>query len=287
MRILIVGGAGMLGHRLLMHLSERHDVRVTLRREIGAHGGHGIFRSSNAYERVDACSDERLRQIVEAFRPEAIVNAVGIVKQLSMATESIPSIEINSLLPHRLARIARVSGARLVHFSTDCVFSGRRGHYSEEDRPDPEDLYGHTKLLGEVADTHALTLRVSLIGHELERHTSLLDWFLAQKGTVKGFRKAIFSGFTTIEMARIVEMLLTTHPDAHGVWHVSSAPIDKFRLLNLIKKHYAVDTEIMPDDEFRCDRSLDSTRFRERFAYEPPSWESMIAEMSAFRSATR
>ena len=281
MRILIVGGAGMLGHRLLRHLSARHEVKVTLRREIAGHAGQGLFGATNAYGGVDACSTRRLQEITDVFRPEAIVNAVGIVKQLSIAKESIPSIEINSLLPHKLAQVARDAGARLVHFSTDCVFSGRRGNYSEEDRPDPEDLYGHTKLLGEVADTHALTLRVSLIGHELERHTSLVDWFLGQEGRVKGFRNAIFSGFTTIEMARIVEMLLVKHPDAHGLWHVSSAPIDKFSLLNLIKKHYAVETEIMPDDEFRCDRSLDSTRFRQRFAYEPPSWESMIAEMRA------
>ena len=287
MRILIVGGAGMLGHRLLMHFRGRHDARVTLRRDVASYARHGLFDASNAYGNVDACSPDDVQKVVEAFRPEAIVNAVGIVKQIQAAKESIPSIEVNSLLPHRLAQVAREAGARFVHFSTDCVFSGRRGGYSESDRPDPEDLYGHTKLLGEVADDHAITLRVSLIGHELERYTSLVEWFLAQKARVQGYRHAIFSGFTTIEMARIVAMLLTTQPHAHGVWHVSSAPIDKYSLLKLIRKHYGLDTEIVPEEAFRCDRSLDSTRFRERFDYHPPSWDAMIAEMSEHRSAGR
>ena len=279
MRILILGGAGMLGHRLFIHLSASHEVRVTLRQKIEHYRPYGLFSASNAYGAVKAEEDERLRQIIGEFRPEVIVNCIGIVKQLASASEAIPSIQVNSLLPHRLAMLARASGSRLVHFSTDCVFSGRKGNYAESDTPDPEDLYGRTKLLGEVADTDCVTLRTSLIGRELERGTSLVEWFLSQKGRVRGYRNAIFSGFTTIELARIVEMLVASHPQAQGVWHVSSEPIDKYSLLTLIRKHYGVNTEIVPDDEFRCDRSLDSSRFRQAFGYRPPSWENMISEM--------
>lgn len=271
----------MLGHRLLLHLRKNHCVKVSLRQDLGAYQRYGLFDSSNSYGSVDVQSLDRILELVADFRPDAIVNAVGVVKQRSVAKESIPSIEINSLLPHRLALVARNSGARLIHFSTDCVFSGKRGHYSEDDRPDPEDLYGYTKLLGEVAGQRCVTLRTSLIGHELARKQSLVEWFLAQKNRVCGFRNAIFSGFTTTEMARIIEMLLVKHPEANGIWHVSSEPIDKFTLLNLVKKHYGLDTEIVAADEFRCDRSLDSRRFRECFDYQPPSWEAMIAEMSA------
>ena len=287
MRILIAGGSGMLGHQLFSDLKLRHDVKVTLRRDLSAYQSYGGFTASNAYEGVEVHATDRLLDVVADFRPDVIINAIGIVKQLSVAKESIPSLEVNALLPHRLALIARTVGARFLHFSTDCVFSGRKGNYSEADTPDPEDLYGRSKLLGEVGDAHCLTLRISLIGHELDRKTSLVEWFLSQKGQVQGFRKAIFSGFTTIEMARIVEMLIVKHPEAHGIWHVSSEPIDKCSLLTLVKKHYGVGTEIIPNDDFRCDRSLNSARFRERFDYRPPTWASMIEEMSKQRSLHR
>ena len=277
----------MLGHQLFSDLKLRHDVKVTLRRDLSAYQSYGGFTASNAYEGVEVHATDRLLDVVADFRPDVIINAIGIVKQLSVAKESIPSLEVNALLPHRLALIARTVGARFLHFSTDCVFSGRKGNYSEADTPDPEDLYGRSKLLGEVGDAHCLTLRISLIGHELDRKTSLVEWFLSQKGQVQGFRKAIFSGFTTIEMARIVEMLIVKHPEAHGIWHVSSEPIDKCSLLTLVKKHYGVGTEIIPNDDFRCDRSLNSARFRERFDYRPPTWASMIEEMSKQRSLHR
>lgn len=280
MRILILGGDGMLGHRLFAHLTARHEVRVTLRRDLRAYEAHRIFTASNAYDGLEARSTDRLLEVVADFRPEAIVNAIGIVKQLAISKEAIPSLEVNALLPHRLAQVARAIRARLVHFSTDCVFSGCTGNYSETDRPDPEDLYGRSKLLGEVDEAHCITLRTSLIGHELDRKTSLVEWFLAQTSAVPGFRNVVFSGFTTIEMARIVEMILMRHPDAHGVWHVSSEPIDKCSLLHIVKNYYGVGTEITPTNEPRCDRSLDSKRFRERFNYRPPSWDTMIAEMS-------
>jgi dTDP-4-dehydrorhamnose reductase len=286
-RILILGGAGMLGHRLFADLRRDHEVKITLRQDLGAYREYALFNPETSYRGVDLHDLDRLLEITRDYRPEVMINAVGIIKQLSVASQSIPSLELNSLLPHRLALIAANVGARLVHFSTDCVFSGRKGNYTEQDTPDAEDLYGRTKLLGEVSEPHCITLRTSFIGHELGRNASLADWFLAQRGTVRGFRHAIFSGFTTIEASRIVRMLVEKHPEAHGVWHVSSAPIDKYSLLGLIKKYYAVDTEIVPEDDFRIDRSLDSTRFRNAFGYQPPSWESMVAEMSQQRSVAK
>jgi dTDP-4-dehydrorhamnose reductase len=287
LKILITGGAGMLGHQLFVHLSANHDVRVTLHRDVRSYEEHGLFSISNAYGGIEAAALDSIIQIAAEFKPDVIINAIGIVKQRSAADEAIPSLRINSLLPHRLALVARAVSARLIHFSTDCVFSGKRGRYSESDTPDAEDLYGRTKLLGEVVDTNCLTLRTSIVGHELERKTGLLEWFISQREPVRGFRKAVFSGFTTLEMARIVEMLILEHRDAFGVWHVSSEPIDKYALLGLVKRYYGVETRVDPDDEFRCDRSLDSTRFRERFAYQPPTWEQMIEEMSRKRGMAR
>lgn len=279
MRILILGGDGMLGHQLLTYLQPRHDVKVTLRQDIASYRRHELFNCENTYDGIDVRSLERLMEVLADFRPEAVINAVGIVKQRPIAKESIPSLEINALLPHRLSVLCKGIGARLVHMSTDCIFSGRKGNYQEGDPSDAEDLYGKTKYLGETQDNHCLTLRTSIIGRELSRKKSLLEWFLSQTGTIKGFTKAIYTGFTTLEMSRIVEKMLVNHPEASGVYHVSSDSINKYELLLLFRQKLGHNIEIVPDDSFCCDRSLDSTRFRKEFAYTPPTWETMIEEL--------
>jgi dTDP-4-dehydrorhamnose reductase len=278
-RILILGGDGMLGHQLLKHLAPRHEVKTTLRQDLSVYASYCLFNKQNSFEAVDIRSLERLVEITADFRPEAIVNAVGIVKQRPDAKESIPSLEINALLPHRLAVLCKGIGARLIHLSTDCVFSGKKGNYLESDPSDAEDLYGKTKYLGEVHDSNCLTLRTSIIGRELSRNKSLLEWFLAQKGTVKGFTNAIYTGFTTLEMSRIIEKLLVEFPNASGVYQVSSEPINKYELLLLFREKLGHDIEIVPEGSFYCDRSLDSTRFRADFNYTPPDWTAMLEEL--------
>jgi len=280
MRLLILGGDGMLGHRLLAAYAPNHEVRVTLRCDRDVYRQFGLFDDRNSFFGVDVRSQERLTEVFAEFSPQAVINAVGIVKQRPLAVEAIPSIEINALLPHRLSVLCRVAGARLIHLSTDCVFSGRKGMYAESDSSDAEDLYGRTKYLGEVHDSNCLTLRTSIIGPELSRRKSLFEWFMAQNGTVKGYSRAIYNGFTTSEMSRIIEGMLLNHPGAHGVYQVSSEPIDKCTLLELIKAKTGKQIEIVPDESFVCDRTLDSTRFRKTFAYAPPTWETMISELA-------
>lgn len=280
MRILVLGGDGMLGHQLLRQLSSRHEVRVTLRQGLDAYSRFGLFNSENSYSGVHARDLDRLVEILSDFRPDAVVNAVGIVKQRADSKESIPGISINSLLPHQLALLCRLSGARLVHMSTDCVFSGRKGGYVEDDFSDAEDLYGRSKFIGEIHDSHCITLRTSIIGRELSRKTGLIEWFLAQKNVVRGFTGAIFSGFSTLEMSRIIEAVLLDFKTLHGVHHVSSDPISKYDLLQLAKRHFNLSMEIIPHPDFLCDRSLNSDRFRKLTGYRPPNWDQMIGEMA-------
>lgn len=281
MRILILGGDGMLGHRLLRDYSARHDVRATLRRGPEAYAELPLFRPDNCFFGIDARQAEPLLGVAAKFRPQAIVNCIGIVKQRDEAKAALPSIEINALLPHRLALLARAVGARLVHLSTDCVFSGKRGNYSEADVSDAEDLYGRSKYLGEVGGEGCVTLRTSIIGLELSRKAGLVEWFLAQRGkTISGYRRAVYTGFTTAEMARIIERLLVERPQASGVYQVSSAPISKYHLLCRLNEACALGIGIDPDDAFFCDRSLDSSRFRAEFDYFPPGWEPMLAELA-------
>jgi dTDP-4-dehydrorhamnose reductase len=280
MKVLVLGGDGMLGHELFRQLRGSHDARVTLRQPFSAYAAKGLFERGNAFAGVDARAAGRVEAVLEEFRPGAVVNAIGIVKQRPEAEEALASIEVNALLPHRLALACRATGARLIHLSTDCVFSGDKGAYREEDHPDPVDLYGRSKLLGEVVDEGALTLRTSMIGLGLYRKTSLVDWFLAQKGRIQGFRQVIFSGLTTREIARVIGMLLERHPQASGLYHVSAAPISKYEMLVKLREHLRAQLEIAPVDEPRIDRSLDSTRFRRVFAYQPPSWDEMLDDLA-------
>ena len=281
MKILILGGDGMLGHQLLTLLRDHHDVKVTLRRELSAYAGSSLFSPQNAAAGVDVRATDKLLTVLSEFRADAVVNAVGIVKQRPDGLDVIPNLEINALLPHRLALICRAIGARLIHISTDCVFSGNRGQYREDDTPDPVDIYGHSKLLGEVTQAGVITLRTSIIGRSLYRNASLIDWFLHQGGRINGYRNAIFSGFTTKELARVIEMLLERHGAASGLYHLSSSAISKYDLLVGLRDRLEREVKIVPDDSVRIDRSLDSARFRAEFAYTPPSWGRMLDELAS------
>src|SRR5215217_4875925 len=286
MRILILGGDGMLGHRLLMHLQrEEHDVRVTLRQQLADYEPHyGLFTQENSYTGVEVRDMGRLLEVMADFRPEAVVNAVGIVKQREAAKEAIPSLEINSILPHRLALLCSAMGARLVHMSTDCVFSGRTGTYTEDDVADAEDLYGRTKLLGEVSQPGCVTLRTSIIGLELSRKkkTGLIEWFLAQRGEIRGFIKAIYTGLTTGEMSRVIERVLLEHPELSGLWQVASAPINKYDLLVRFSEVLGRrDIEIIPDEAVKIDRSLVPVAFEKATGYSAPGWDEILEELGA------
>jgi len=232
---------------------------------------------------VDVSDYAKLAKTIAAAKPDVVINCVGVVKQLQSAKDPLVTIPINAILPHQLARICADVGARLIHVSTDCVFDGRKGMYLESDFCDADDLYGRSKLLGEVDYPHAVTLRTSIIGHEFGGGASgLVGWFLSQSNSVKGFRKAIFSGFPTVTLARLMRDVVAPRPDLRGVYHVSSAPIDKFTLLSLVRDQYGKDIEIVADDALVIDRSLDSSRFREATGYSPPAWPELVREMHAF-----
>jgi dTDP-4-dehydrorhamnose reductase len=246
-----------------------------------------LFDPERTLGGIDALNFDAVTAAMATVRPDAVVNCIGIIKQLAAAKDPFLSVAVNSLLPHRLHRLCQATGARLIHFSTDCVFSGRAGNYTEGDPSDAVDLYGRSKFLGETVGEGALTIRSSIIGHELGTTSGLLEWFLSQRGKrVEGYRRAVFSGVTTPEMARIVRMVLTKHPGLSGTLQVSSERINKYDLLMLIQQVYGVDVEIVPHDEVRIDRSLDSTRFRRLTGYVPPSWPQMIEEMAQSRCST-
>jgi dTDP-4-dehydrorhamnose reductase len=282
MRALILGGAGMLGHRLWLALHQRLDAFVTVRRPFADYAALGLFDEDRTIDVFDATRDEDLERALSVARPDVVVNAVGVVKQRREAEHATTTIAINSLFPHRLADRCVATGTRLIHVSTDCVFSGTRGSYTESDIPDARDLYGRSKLLGELARPGCLTLRTSIVGREIASAHGLVEWFLARRGTTApGFRRAWFSGLTTIELSRVIAMLIESHPDLAGLWHVAGGPIAKFDLLALVNDRFRLGSVLEADDSFVCDRTLDASRFFNATGYRPPTWAEMITEMAA------
>jgi dTDP-4-dehydrorhamnose reductase len=290
MKVLVLGASGMLGHKVLQVFSQRFETYGTVRS--GAERVEQVAPDAAAIlDGVSATELDSVASAVSTVRPGAIVNCIGIIKQLDAAKDPIPSIRVNSLFPHELAKVARTGGARLIHVSTDCVFSGARGRYAESDTPDPTDLYGRSKLLGEVSDPAALTIRTSIVGRELGSANGLVEWFLNQRGsTVRGFRRAVFSGWSTASLARALADVIESQPDLTGVWHVAAAPIAKLDLLTLLRDAFELDVTIEPDDEVAIDRSLDGSRFESATGIVAPDWPDMVEELrreSPFYDALR
>ena len=283
MRIIVLGASGLMGHQLWRYLSEKSDsVYATLLRKKRAYPFTRLFECDRVIENVDACDFERLKRVLETISPDIVINCIGVTKRKEPVGNAIPSLTLNALLPHVLKDWSMQRNARVINFSTDCVFDGAVGNYSEDSPPTAIDLYGRTKSLGEIGTPCGLTLRSSFIGTELVDKTELLEWFLAQDKRVNGFTRAIYSGLTTLELCRVVAMLIDKYPQATGIYHVSSEPISKHELLSRIRAGLGLDVEIIPDDRFSCNRSLNSDRFRSEFKYQPPDWADMIDELCRF-----
>jgi len=287
MKILVLGASGMIGSAMLRVLGEcrEWDVFGTVR----SADSKRFFLPAVAGRLLSGVDAERPEAIVRAFarvKPEVVINCIGLTKHHKEAEDPQLALPLNALLPHRLADLCAVSSARLIHVSTDCVFAGTKGNYTESDAPDATDVYGKTKHLGEVDHPHAITLRTSTIGHELQSNYGLLEWFLAQQGTCRGFSRAIFSGLPNTEFARVVRDVVIPRPEMHGLYHVGAEPIGKYELLKLIAGVYGKQINIVRDDEFKIDRSLDSGRFNRATGYKAAGWPELIQRMHAFRQSS-
>ena len=280
MKVLIIGATGMLGYSLFSNLSdyEEYDVYGTVRTLEGKEN-YFLDTIDNVFQGVDVNDLNKVQKIIEKVKPETVINCIGLIKQHDIAKQHVDAISINALLPHELANICQSSGSKLIHFSTDCVFSGQKGAYVETDLPDAIDLYGRSKCLGEVDYSPHLTLRTSIIGHELNSNVSLIDWFLSEKQAVKGFSKAVFSGLPTCVIGRLLAENILPDNRLTGLYHLSVKPIDKYSLLNLVAEIYEKKIEINKYEGFEIDRSLNSQKLLNEIDINIPSWESLIIEM--------
>lgn len=287
MKVLVFGASGMIGSAMFRVLSEKSpsgnevlDVWGTLRSCDALN-----FFAEDLREKlllgVDVEKQDAMVRVFSQIKPDVVVNCIGLTKHHKTADDPLLALPMNALLPHRMADLCALAGARLIHVSTDCVFSGKKGDYIEADSPDAVDVYGRSKHLGEVDYPHAITVRTSTIGHELQSAYGLLDWFLAQQGCCKGFNRAIFSGLPNVEFARVIRDFVIPHPEMSGLYHVGAKPIGKYELLKLIANVYGKEIDIVSDDEFTIDRSLNSTRFNKETGYEAADWPELIQAMHA------
>ncbi|WP_339381659.1 SDR family oxidoreductase [Aeromonas jandaei] len=278
--MLILGATGMLGYSLFSNLADNPALNVmgTVRNVTGK-GAFFVQYQQQLLQGIDVTNIASLDQAIITTKPEVVINCIGLIKQHDIAKEHVAAIEINSLLPHQLAALCDQHGARLIHFSTDCVFDGKQGMYQEADLPTATDLYGKSKCLGEVSYGRHLTLRTSIIGHELDSAVSLVDWFLSQSGAVNGFSKAVFSGVPTCYIAKLLADNILNRPEICGLYHLSAEPINKHNLISLVADIYGKDIEINESTQLVIDRSLDSSRLRQELDLTVPSWNELIEFM--------
>jgi len=270
----------MLGHKLMQVLSQRYNTEGTVRGNASDLQNHPVFSGMNIIGNIRADHLPGIQHVLEKSKPEVVINCIGIVKQLPAANDPLSAIAINALFPHQLSKLCRQKNIHLIHMSTDCVFSGNRGNYTEHDPSDADDLYGKTKFLGEVNYSGCLTIRTSIIGRELDTNHGLIEWFLSQEGkTVSGYKKAIFSGLTTQALSVIIGKIIEDFPEIHGIRQIASEPVSKYDLLNLVKKTYNLSITIEPDETVKNNRTLNADTFKKETNIKIPSWEYMIDQM--------
>ena len=284
MKILIIGSSGMVGNMLIQELSQKFKV-ATLFREKNSEKLLNFYKRYLSIEDVynmDSINNvDSLKKNIDDIKPTVIINCVGVIKQRAESENLINMIKINSLLPHTLDQICTKKEIKLIHLSTDCVFSGIKGDYLETDKPDPIDYYGQTKLLGEIPFSNSLTIRTSFIGPELFNKKSLFEWILSQRGKeIEGYKNAIYTGLTTLEFARIITMILNNFIEIKGVVQISSSPITKYDLIKMISNTFDLNINIKPNYSFKCNRSLNCDEFYNKTKINVKSWNEMIIDLN-------
>ena len=283
MKILVLGASGMIGSAFFKVLSQAGnlDVYGTVR-----DSSVSKYFSDDVVDKLITGIDYKttdLSALIGKLQPNIVINCIGLTKHIAGADNPLEVIPINTLLPHQLNKYCEDNNSRLIHISTDCVFLGKKGAYVESDPSDSTDIYGKSKYLGEVIDTSAITIRTSTIGHELQTKHGLLEWFLSQQGSCKGFSKAIFSGLPTVVLAEVIRDYVIPNKGLTGLYHVAGPAIGKYDLLNIIAKEYNKVIDVEYDDSFKIDRSLNADKFKEATGYVAPDWVSLIKSMHNYK----
>lgn len=279
-KVLILGGSGMLGHMLVNNFNLDFDLWCTVRNKSEKLLHVLNIDKDKIIDKINVEDFDNLHNLIMEIKPDVVVNCIGVVKQVSDAKNINKSLLINSLLPNYLKLLSSLYSFRLIHISTDCVFSGNKGNYKEEDICDASDIYGKTKMLGEINQHNCLTLRTSFIGPEIETNNGLLNWFINNNNEeISGYKNALFSGFTSMELSKIIKRIIIDYKYINGIYHLSSYTISKFDLLNLINDIFNLRKNIIPLEEPFINRSLNSDKLKNILNFDFLPWDNMIEEL--------
>ena len=285
MKILILGSSGLLGNTLTKYFFQKNSFQTfgTLR----DFSKISFFREKyhkNFVQFSNILDFIELEKKIKDIKPNVIINCLGITNKYRIVNFDLVQqyIKINSLFPHKLCEICSRHNVRLIHFSSDCVFSGLKGFYNENDFADPIDIYGKSKLMGELNYKNSITIRKSVIGHEITSKNGLLEWFLNQSNDVEGYKKVFFSGLTVLELAKIIVDYILPRIDLNGLFNISGESISKFQLLKIIADVYQKPIEIIPNELKNIDRSLDASKFNKLTGYKSQPWPELIKAMHDF-----
>jgi len=279
MKVYILGISGMLGSRIFLEFQKKKgfDVRGCLRGNLNP---FIIKYKKKINVRIDAKNIKKISSILKSFKPDYVINCIGYIKQkISTNTNDRDIFFVNSIFPHEIYKITKLINSRFIHFSTDCVFDGKKGNYKETASSNVKDIYGISKFLGEVKYSKSLTIRTSIIGHEFYSKKGLLEWFLNQSKLCYGYSRVFFSGLTTLEISNFVYFYIKKNIKIHGLIHLSSKKISKLNLLKKIAKIYNKKIVIKKDSSKKIDRSLNCSFIKKRISYKVPNWDVMIREM--------
>ena len=270
----------MLGHTLFRGLAKLTDLNVTaLVRSNNNKTCFANWLQPRIISGCDVTKSHDLSNLFEITQPDIVINCVSSGQANLSSKEFEKNYSILALLPHRLAALCQIHKTRLIHVSTDGVFSGDSGNYTEQSIPDARDQYGKLKAMGELTHSNTITLRTSIIGHELVTRKYLLEWFLLQEEACRGYTGAIFTGITTLVLSRVIIDHIIPKSSLNGIYHVATDPITKYELLQIIAKIYKKNIKLIPDNRVVIDRSLNASKFMNATGYRAPDWLTLVESM--------
>jgi len=273
MRILILGIDGMIGHKIAQSLSQDYEVIGSTRKDVN-HQKIGL-NNCLLYKKDFIIDDQNV--FFNKISPDVIINCIGITTRRGISRNMSNTDFINSRFPHKISEWVSIKNRRLIHFSTDCVFSGKKGDYLDDDKPDANDIYGMSKAKGEIDNNSSLTLRCSMIGREIYNHTELFEWLYSMKNKdIEGYANVIYSGVTTFWMGDVIKKILKNNISLSGIYNISSEPISKYHLLLKLSDAFKLNVNVSANLNIKSNKVLNSKKFAEITGIIPPNWDDLI-----------
>ena len=280
MKIIVLGASGLIGSYMFRELSKTFETFGTIRKSKIKYKDIALFKSNKIIDNIDILNLDNLNKLLESLKPNIIVNCIGVTKR-KISDNLLDVIKINSIFPHELVKWGLINSARIIHFSTDCVFNGLTGNYNEKSNTNAFDIYGKTKALGEIQYDNCLTIRSSFIGRELFDKTELLEWVISNNGKkIKGFKKTMYSGVSALFLSKFIKNIINDHIKLNGLFQLSTdIPISKYDLICLIRDCFDLNIEIIPENnKYHCP-TLDNSKLKNKMNFEIPSWKEMLVEL--------